>query len=133
MSYFTDHAYPIRLVDRVIETDPQKSVKAFKNVSFNEKIMIGHFPNKPILPAIYIVEGLSQCAQIMLGAQVAVTAKLESFKFKQQVVPGDQLHYEVTLESKMGQFQIANATARVDGKVVAKGQIIGCSLDEENS
>jgi 3-hydroxyacyl-[acyl-carrier-protein] dehydratase len=131
MSYHTDHRYPLALVDKVLDEVPLKKVVAIKNISFNEKIFLGHFPNKPIYPAVYIVEGLCQCAQIMLGAQVAVTAKLEDFKFFQQVVPGDQLKYEVNLEEMIGQFQIAKGKVYVGQTVVAKGKIIGCSQDSK--
>ncbi len=123
-----DHRYPLLLVDRIIEEKPGEFVKAYKNISFNEKIFNGHFPNQPIYPAIYIVEGLCQCAQIVLGSQVAVTAKLESFKFTQQVLPGDRLQYEVNQKAMMGDFQIAEAKAIVNSKVVAKGEIIGCQI-----
>lgn len=129
MIFKTDHRYPLALVDRVLEEVTLSKVTAIKNVSFNEKIFSGHFPDKPIYPAIYIVEGLCQCAQIMLGAKIAVTAKLEDFKFTQQVVPGDQLRYEIILESMIGQFQIAKGKVYVGSTIVAKGKVIGCSLD----
>ena len=122
------HRYPLLLLDKVLAVEPGQSVTGIKNVSFNEKVFLGHFPGRPIYPAIYIVEGLCQCAQVMLGAQVAVTAKLEEFKFVKQVVPGDQLRYEVQLLEKIGQFQRASAKALVDGKVVAKGTIVGCEI-----
>ncbi|MBI4042406.1 MAG: 3-hydroxyacyl-ACP dehydratase FabZ [Deltaproteobacteria bacterium] len=128
MSFFTDHRYPFILVDRVLEKEPGKRVVAIKNVSFNERIFLGHFPKQPIFPAVYIVESLCQCAQIMLEADVAVTAKLDSFKFTRPVVPGDQLHLEVTLDKRVGDFQIANARASVEGKKVATGVIVGCKL-----
>ncbi|MGE3975126.1 MAG: 3-hydroxyacyl-ACP dehydratase FabZ [Bdellovibrionales bacterium] len=124
------HRYPLLLVDRVLESRTGEYVKATKNVSFNEKVFLGHFPNHPIYPAIYIIEGLCQCAQVMLGAEKAVTAKLESFKFTRPVYPGDQITYEVELESMMGAFQIAKAVASVNGKAVSKGTIVGCKLSE---
>jgi 3-hydroxyacyl-[acyl-carrier-protein] dehydratase len=124
------HRYPLLLVDRVLDVKVGEFVHAIKNVSMNEKVFLGHFPDHPIYPAIYIIEGLCQCAQIMLGAEKAVTAKLEEFKFTQPVYPGDQIVYEVKLVSYMAQFQIAEAKARVNGKVVAKGTIVGCKLTE---
>ena len=119
-------SYPILLVDRVLEIEPQKKVRAIKNVSLNEKIFKGHFPENPIYPAIYLVEGLCQCAQLMFGSSVAVTAKLEEFKFTKPVYPGDQIVYEVELQEQLGAFVISKAYAYVDGKKIAQGKILGC-------
>jgi len=124
------HRYPLLLIDRVLDVRPREFVRGLKNVSLNEKVFLGHFPDRPIYPAIYIVEGLCQCAQVMLGASIAVTAKLEDFKFIKPVVPGDQLIFEVELESMLGPFQTAKAKAMIDGKTVVKGTIIGCELQK---
>lgn len=123
------HRYPLLLVDKVLECVEGERVSAVKNISYNEKVFLGHFPGQPIYPAIYIVEGLCQCAQIMLGATVAVTAKLDEFKFLAQVKPGDQLVYDIKLQEMVGNFQIAVAKATVNGKAVAKGKIVGCSIE----
>lgn len=123
------HRYPLLLIDRVIEEKPGELVRAIKNVSFNEKVFLGHFPDQPIYPGIYQVEGLCQCAQVLLGAKVAVTAKLDKFKFLKKVVPGDQLIYEVKLESLVGGFQTVTAKAYLGEEVVTKGQIIGRELE----
>lgn len=123
-----EQRYPLLLIDRVEEVAAEK-VRAIKNVSLNEKVFVGHFPRQPIYPAVYIVEGLCQCAQILLGAGVAVTAKLEDFKFLQRVVPGDRLHYEVEREARMGKFLIVKARATVDGATVSTGRIVGASME----
>lgn len=120
--------YPLRLVDRIVELQKTQWIKAFKNVSLNEKIFKGHFPEKPIYPAIYVVEGLCQCAQLMYGSTLAVTAKLTDFKFTKPVLPGEQIVYEVSYDSTVGPFVTSRAKAFVDGKVVAKGTIVGCEL-----
>lgn len=119
----TAHEYPIRLVDKVIERMPKKYAKTVKNVSINEKIFCGHFPHEPILPAIYVVEGMCQTAQIMYGKGVAVTAQLDKFKFLQKVIPGDQLIFEATLEKQVQDFFLVNVKATINKKTVAKGKL----------
>ncbi len=120
--------HPLLLVDRVLESSAER-VLALKNVSFNEKVFVGHFPDQPIYPAVYLVEGMCQTAQLLMGAGVAVTAKLEDFKFSRKVLPGDQVIFEVTRESRLGRFLVAQASARVDGQVVARGRVVGASLE----
>jgi 3-hydroxyacyl-[acyl-carrier-protein] dehydratase len=128
-SQIIGHRYPFIWVDRILELRNGEFVRAIKNVSFNEKIFKGHFPKKPIFPAVIIIEALCQCAQIMLGSKLAVTAKLESFKFLIQVEPGMQLDLQVKCLEKINGFQKTEAIARVNGRTAAKGIIIGCEID----
>lgn len=120
--------YPLLLVDRVLEATEER-VRTLKNVSFNEKVFTGHFPDQPIYPGVYLVEGMCQTAQILMGARMAVTAKLDEFKFSRQVIPGDQVEFEVTRESQLGRFVAVVARARVDGREVARGRVLGAILD----
>jgi len=126
---FTRHGYPIILVDKVLEREQGKRVKCLKNVSLGEPIFRGHFQDNPILPGVYTVEGLCQSAQILIGKEKGVTAKLESFKFSRQVLPGDRLIYEIELDKIIGSFYLFNAKAFVDGELVCKGKITGHFLD----
>jgi len=116
------------LIDKVISLIENDSVVAIKNVSFNELIFKGHFPGNPIYPAIYTIEGLCQSAQLLTKTKIGVTAKLESFKFKKVVKPGDQLRYEVSLESSVGKLNIFKAKAFVGSSLSAKGTIYGYDL-----
>jgi 3-hydroxyacyl-[acyl-carrier-protein] dehydratase len=122
--------FPLLLVDRVLEASDAR-VRVLKNVSFNEKVFLGHFPGQPIYPAVYLIEGMCQTAQILMGARVAVTAKLDDFKFSRKVLPGDQVIFEVTRETRLGRFLTASASASVDGQVVARGRVVGASLDDD--
>lgn len=115
------HRYPLLLVDRVLKLEPQVECEAVKNVSLNEIILHGHFPNNPIYPAAYIIDGLCQCHQMLMGMEYAVTAKLDKWRFRFPVNPGDQIHYHVKLKHKFGEVYESEATASVDGKVCAKG------------
>ncbi|WP_253300170.1 3-hydroxyacyl-ACP dehydratase FabZ [Wolbachia endosymbiont of Chironomus riparius] len=96
------HSYPFLLIDRVIECDPGKSIKAIKNVTFNEPFFIGHFPNNPIMPGVLIVESLAQAAAVcVLSTENTIKefflASIENAKFRQQVTPGDTLTLQVNV------------------------------------
>jgi 3-hydroxyacyl-[acyl-carrier-protein] dehydratase len=126
----TRHRYPLILVDKIIELEPEKRVLAIKNVTLGEVIYSGHFPTDPILPGIYTVEGLCQSAQILVGKEKGITAKLDQFKFLQAIRPGDQITYDVSLESLVANFYTFKAQAFVEGKLVCKGKITGHFEDE---
>ncbi|BFD47912.1 MULTISPECIES: 3-hydroxyacyl-ACP dehydratase FabZ [unclassified Wolbachia] len=99
------HSYPFLLVDRVIECDPGKSIKAIKNVTFNEPFFIGHFPGHPIMPGVLIIESLAQASAIcVLGKEtienkVVYLRSIENAKFRKLVTPGDTLILQATIQS----------------------------------
>jgi 3-hydroxyacyl-[acyl-carrier-protein] dehydratase len=97
------HRYPFLLVDRIIEVDGDKTGIGIKNVTINEPFFVGHFPGRPIMPGVLIVEGMAQTAGAMcLHARGVGSPKLvyfmtiESAKFRKPVLPGDTLHYRLT-------------------------------------
>lgn len=122
------HRYPFLLVDRVLETS-DTTIKAIKNISLNEPIFTGHFPDKHVYPGVLIVESLAQAGAILLlslevnKGKIAYLVGLEDFKFRQQVIPGDTLNLEVTLVKMKGMMGVADCLATVDGKMCAKGTI----------
>jgi 3-hydroxyacyl-[acyl-carrier-protein] dehydratase len=123
------HRYPFLLVDRVTSLTPGKSAQGYKNVTANEEFFNGHFPVKPIMPGVLIVEALAQlgCITILAlpankGALVLFTG-IDSCKFRQMVVPGDKLEMEVELLKIRGPVGKARAVARVDGKLVTEGEV----------
>jgi 3-hydroxyacyl-[acyl-carrier-protein] dehydratase len=123
------HRYPFLLVDRVTELVPGKSAKGYKNVTANEEFFNGHFPVKPIMPGVLIIEALAQlgCITILTlesnkGALVLFTG-IDSCKFRQMVVPGDKLEMEVELTKIRGPIGRAKACAKVDGKLVCEGEV----------
>lgn len=99
------HSYPFLLVDRVIECDPGKSIKAIKNVTFNEPFFIGHFPGHPIMPGVLIIESLAQASAIcVLGKEtienkVVYLRSIENAKFRKLVTPGDTLILQANIRS----------------------------------
>lgn len=126
------HRFPFLLIDRILDYKENESVTALKNVSINEAQFQGHFPENPILPGVYIIENMAQAACFLLaksggGLQenaVYYLGKVKSVSFMQPVIPGDQLITTVSVEKKFGDSALVNAKATVDGKVVAKGDLM---------
>ena len=129
------HRYPFLLVDRVIELDPGVRVKAIKNVSVNEPFFNGHFPGKPVMPGVLIIEALAQAGGLLtlLSAMDDGSAKpekrfylvkIDNARFSKMVVPGDQLVLEVVLKRTIRNMAQYEASARVDGSVVASAEIL---------
>ncbi len=132
------HRYPFLMVDRVIECEPGKRLVAIKNVSFNEPYFSGHFPDKPVMPGVLILEALAQATGI-LGFKTAEKTNddgslylfvgIDNARFKRQVIPGDQLQLEVDLTRTIRNIWKFDTVAKVDGKVVASAQIM-CAESE---
>ncbi len=125
------HRYPSLLVDTVAEHEPGKRMVAVKNVSVNEEFFAGHFPGKPLMPAVLMIEALTQVAAILLldrpSGQPAAHVRLRGVdhaKFRKHVVPGDRLTLEVTLGPVKGSIVRAAATAEVDGQTVAEAVLV---------
>lgn len=122
------HRYPFLLVDKVLSIH-DTTIVAQKNISANEAIFNGHFPNHPVYPGVLIVESLAQAGAILLlsmdehKGKLALLVGIEAFKFRRQVVPGDVLQLEVSLVKMKGVFGIAECIARVEGEMCAKGTI----------
>ena len=123
------HRYPFLLVDRVTEIVPMKMAKGYKNVTANEEFFNGHFPVKPVMPGVLIVEALAQlgCLTVLANeanrGQLVLFAGIEGCKFRQMVVPGDKLELEVEVIKIRGPVGKAKATAKVDGKVATECEI----------
>jgi 3-hydroxyacyl-[acyl-carrier-protein] dehydratase len=132
---YLPHRFPFLLVDRVIwmQHEPEKILKAIKNVSINEPFFSGHFPGAPVMPGVLIVEAMAQAAGVLvhLAAQVGggkadlfYLAKINNARFTKVVVPGDQLLLEVRqkrLVRSMGQYE---CKASVDGHKVASCELL---------
>ncbi|MBR9983493.1 MAG: 3-hydroxyacyl-ACP dehydratase FabZ [Wolbachia endosymbiont of Homalodisca vitripennis] len=99
------HSYPFLLVDRVIECDPGMSIKAIKNVTFNESFFIGHFPGHPIMPGVLIIESLAQASAICVLGKETIENKIvyfmsiENAKFRKPVTPGDTLILQANVKN----------------------------------
>ena len=120
--------YPFLLVDRVTELEPGKRAVGLKNISANEEFFQGHFPGYPITPAVLIIEAMAQVGGILLLAMPEYRHKLPLFvgvdkaKFRQPVMPGDQLVTEAVLEKLRPTLGVGvvRTIGRVDGRVVAE-------------
>lgn len=129
---FLAHRYPFLLVDRVIQFESGKSLTAIKNVTINEPFFNGHFPGNPIMPGVLIIEAMAQATGLLgfrtMGEEpqtdtLYILTGVDKVKFKQQVVPGDQLELYAELLRHKGKLWIFKTEARVDGKVVAIAEI----------
>jgi UDP-N-acetylglucosamine acyltransferase len=125
------YRYPSMLVDSITEHDAGRRVVAVKNVTVNEEFFQGHFPGAPLLPAVLMLETLTQVAAILLlqredappNARVYLRG-IDDAKFRRQVVPGDQLRLEVTLGRRRASLARAHATASVDDQLVAEAELL---------
>ena len=109
------HRYPILLVDRVLSVEKGKSIQALKNVTINEPFFTGHFPHRPVMPGVLMLEAMAQAAALLAFDTLGVTpddktvyyfAGIDGARFKRPVEPGDQLVMDVTLERmKAGIFK----------------------------
>lgn len=132
------HRYPFLLVDRVTEIEVGKWIKCYKNVTYNEPFFTGHFPQKPVMPGVLIIEAMAQATGLLAYETVEEKPSKESIyyfvsadkvKFKQPVGPGDKLElYAELLRVKKGMWKF-DCNASVDGKVVASGEIMCVSKD----
>jgi 3-hydroxyacyl-[acyl-carrier-protein] dehydratase len=123
------HRYPFLLVDRVVELEPGKRAVGIKQVTANEPQFTGHFPDRPIMPGVLMVEALAQTAGVAVltldeyRGKLGLFAGIDDCRFKRLVVPGDTLRLEVTVEKLRGMFGRVRAVASVDGEVAVEATL----------
>lgn len=123
------HRYPFLLVDRVTHLEPGVSAKGYKNLTANEQFFEGHFPDKPIMPGVLMVEALAQVACIALLAKdeykgmLGVFTGMDGMKFRTMVTPGDRLDMEVELLKMKGPLGKVKVQAKVGDKIACEGEI----------
>jgi 3-hydroxyacyl-[acyl-carrier-protein] dehydratase len=127
------HRYPFLLIDRVLSMEPDKSIVALKNVTINEPFFPGHYPHHPVMPGVLIIEAMAQASALLSFKSMGVGASeksvyyfagIDGARFRQPVVPGDQLIIKSALiRSMRGLFKFS-ATAEVDGKLVAEAELM---------
>lgn len=131
------HRYPFLLVDRVVELEPGKSARGYKNLTANEQFFEGHFPGRPLMPGVLMVEALAQLGCIALlckdefKGNLGVFTGIDGFKFRAMVTPGDRLDMEVELIKMRGPIGRMKATAKVGDKLVCEGEISFAMVKEE--
>ncbi|PIG94378.1 3-hydroxyacyl-ACP dehydratase FabZ [Gloeocapsopsis sp. IPPAS B-1203] len=130
------HRYPFALVDRIIEYVPGERAVGIKNVTFNEPHFQGHFPGRPIMPGVLIVEAMAQVGGVVLTQLPEVAgglfmfAGIDKVRFRRQVVPGDQLVMSAELlYVKRRRFGKMQARAEVDGQLAAEGELMFSLVD----
>ena len=133
---YLPHRYPFLLVDRVLEIDTGKSIKTLKNVTINEPFFVGHFPHRPVMPGVLMLEAMAQSAALLSFATMGVTpddktvyyfAGIDGARFKRPVEPGDQLVMHVALDRmKSGIFKF-KGTARVGEELACEAELM-CTM-----
>lgn len=138
---YLPHRYPFLLVDRVLEYEVGKSLTAIKNVTVNEPWVNGHFPHQPIMPGVLIIEALAQATGLLgfrtMGEEpqtdtLYLLVAVDKARFKQAVVPGDQLVMKVELVKRKGIMWVFSAEARVDGKLAVSAELM-CAAKKETA
>jgi 3-hydroxyacyl-[acyl-carrier-protein] dehydratase len=123
------HRYPFLLVDRVVELEPGKRAVGLKQVSENEPQFTGHFPGRPIMPGVLMVEALAQTAGVAVltlpeyRGKLGLFAGIDECRFRRLVVPGDAVRLEVTVEKLRGMFGRVRGVASVDGEVAVEATL----------
>jgi 3-hydroxyacyl-[acyl-carrier-protein] dehydratase len=130
------HRYPILLVDRVLALEKGKSIKALKNVTINEPFFMGHFPHRPVMPGVLMLEAMAQAAALLAFDTLGVVpddktvyyfAGIDAARFKRPVEPGDQIVMDVTLDRmKAGIFKF-KGVCRVDGNLACEAELM-CTM-----
>jgi len=130
------HRYPFLLVDRVVEIEPGERILAYKNITSNEDVFNGHFPNKPIFPGVMIIEAMAQAAGVLGFATegkgvkdnlLFLFAGVDGVRFKRQVIPGDQLMLTAEIVSVKRSIWRFQCSATVDGELACEASIL-CAL-----
>ena len=127
------HRYPFLLVDRVIELEKDVRIKALKNVTINEPFFNGHFPNRPVMPGVLMLEALAQASALLSfssegeesdGSRLYYFAGIDGARFKRVVEPGDQLILESTITRRKGAIYKYATRATVDGELAVEAELM---------
>ncbi len=126
------HAYPFLLVDRIVEIEPEKRIVGIKNVTYNEPFFPGHFPDRPIMPGVLIIEAMAQTAGVLVCHSMPEEERVKSVyflgidhaRFRKPVIPGDQLRLELEITKHRQSIWGFKGKAWVDGKLVAEAELL---------
>jgi 3-hydroxyacyl-[acyl-carrier-protein] dehydratase len=125
------HAFPFRMIDRILEIEKGRKAIALKNVSIDEPYFLGHFPKDPVVPAVLILETMAQTGGLAFqssfesgGEGIPVLARVEEFRLKRRVIPGDQVIIEAEVLHVFSDLAKVKVLARVSGETVAEGTLI---------
>jgi 3-hydroxyacyl-[acyl-carrier-protein] dehydratase len=126
------HRYPFLLVDRITSLVPGKTVTGIKNVTMNEPFFQGHFPSRPVMPGVLILEGMAQAGGCMayhslpdtIGEKLIYFAGIDQARFRRPVVPGDQVVFQLELLKMKRMVMVMDGRAFVDGQLVAEARLM---------
>ena len=126
------HRYPFVMVDRILSLELGKEIVGLKNVTINEPFFQGHFPARPVMPGVLILEGMAQVGGIMayysnpeaIGKKLLFFAGIDKARFRRPVVPGDQLIFTLKLLKEKRSIMVMAASASVDGQLVAEAELM---------
>ncbi|HJD55134.1 MAG TPA: 3-hydroxyacyl-ACP dehydratase FabZ [Rickettsia endosymbiont of Pyrocoelia pectoralis] len=131
------HRYPFLLVDRVLEINLNKSIIGIKNVTVNEPQFTGHFPARPVMPGVLMVEAMAQLAAILVGKSLDSTKDKEVFlmaiensKFRKIVQPGDTMHMQATIDQQRANVWKFSSTVTIDGEIAAESKFTAMIKDK---
>jgi len=133
------HRYPFLLIDRIVEMVPEVRCTGIKNVTFNEPHFVGHFPGRPVMPGVLIIEALAQTAAVLAihstgpeaAGKLIYIVSIESCRFRRPVVPGDRLELQVSRHHRRGDVWKFKGRAVVDGTAVADAVYSAILMDDE--
>ncbi len=126
------HRYPFILVDRVLEYEKTKNIKALKNVTINEPFFQGHFPGEPVMPGVLILEGMAQVGGLLaylsapenVGEKLVYFAGIDKARFRRIVTPGDQIIYQVEITRQKTRMTKMTGKAFVDNQLAAEADLL---------
>ena len=135
------HRYPFILIDKVLSYEPYKNLVAIKNVTVNEPFFMGHFPERPIMPGVLMLESLAQACAILANRSIIPPEGMQLFhffagidkaRFKHVVTPGDQLRIEVEMMNKKQDIWRMGGKITVDGKLACSAVLMSASKEEKS-
>ena len=133
------HRYPFLLVDRIQELDPDRRIVGIKNVTVNEPFFQGHFPGRPVMPGVLILEAMAQVGAVLalksMGDAthpVVYLTGIDGAKFRRPVVPGDQLRFEIDVVKKRTPFWKMQGKAFVEEELVCEAQVTAMVTEEKD-
>ena len=132
------HRYPFLLVDRIIEMEPGKRIVGIKNVTFNEPFFQGHFPGKPVMPGVLVIEALAQVGAVLLlkeienrNEKLALFAGIDEARFRRPIIPGDQIRFELEVLKKKATTAKLHGKATVDGEIACEATVFCALVDRK--